>query len=226
MFRSLALPVFALAALCASSAFAQDGSAWDGFYAGVYGGYWAGNETITGSLAPDPGFPSSGDLPAEADLAGYTAGGQAGYNWTAGGVVIGAELDIGFGNAGYVLDSTGGLTNHREMQLNMTGAATVKVGIAAGSLMPYVLGGLAVARTTTTAWGDVIGVLEERPLSATATHYGYVLGLGAAARVGDAASIFIEGRYEQYAPTELDIGDGGTSTLTGASIRAGINFDL
>ncbi len=132
---------------------------WSGFYAGVFGGGGFGNHNLNNALGP-------------AGLANYTinyessggiAGGEVGYNWQSGNIVLGAEADgfwsgikgsdIGAFNAGLLpigsIDAT-----------SLRNGATVRGrgGIAVDRLLLFFTGGWAYGNFTHTNTDPVFGV--------------------------------------------------------------------
>jgi outer membrane immunogenic protein len=179
--------------LMASGAVAQD---WTGLYLGAHAGYgWADWD---GGLHTTAGCPS-----ACPDDAGYTdpfhtlsdegflGGAQVGYNWQAPSrVVLGVEADITWAD----IDATGTFDTDKytavwskkhDLSLDYFGTARVRVGYAAGPLMPYVTGGLAWGK----AKGDIAvayhdtGDVNDPPYgisgaSVEENHFGWTIGGG------------------------------------------------
>ena len=90
----------AVAISLTGAAQAQDYRSWTGFYAGLHGGYhWGGSSSL--SLLPDeaawaalsPDY-AQFDGRTGGTVDDYIAGGQIGYNWRAGGFIVGLEADI------------------------------------------------------------------------------------------------------------------------------------
>ena len=82
------LPVYKAPAATYAPAFS-----WTGFYLGANLGYgWgkaSGTSTIAGNI-----FGANGVFPGSSNLNGINGGGQAGYNWQTGPVVLGIEGDF------------------------------------------------------------------------------------------------------------------------------------
>jgi outer membrane immunogenic protein len=78
------LPVYTKAPAVASPAYD-----WTGFYAGVFGGYGFGNHNVNNANG-NAGF---ANFTANYSSQGGVAGGEAGYNWQSGTIVLGLEAD-------------------------------------------------------------------------------------------------------------------------------------
>jgi outer membrane immunogenic protein len=77
-------------------------SDWTGWYGGIhFGGTWGstgafdldGYSPLPGPLPPGPPLPPGDHW--NADTAGFVAGGQLGYNWQVGVLLLGLEGDVG-----------------------------------------------------------------------------------------------------------------------------------
>jgi outer membrane immunogenic protein len=123
----------ALAADKPAKARPQLPGSWTGFYAGVHGGGAFG--TIESSIA---GFPL-----VSANVNGAFGGGQVGYNFQTGPVVLGVEVD----GSGSSLRGTAPclvvLSCNRKV--DWFGTATARVGFTADRALVYVKGGAAWA---------------------------------------------------------------------------------
>jgi outer membrane immunogenic protein len=185
---------------------------WDGFYAGFNAGYANGasdhNDTNT----------TIGDM----GMVGWLLGGQIGYNATvSAGLVLGVQGDLDWSNVNGTYFNGTTITE----TINWEGSLTGHIGYDAGSFMPYVLGGIAVASATRTSDFFAPPVQSESGL-----HVGYTVGIGVAAKVSDSASIFGELRYNNFGNhTYTTLPNGGAPTgpqvgLTSTEIRGGVNF--
>ena len=68
---------------------------WSGFYVGAAGGYGFGNHDLTNPNGPATTF---GNATANYSSQGGLGGGEIGYNWQSGHIVLGVETDL-FGAA-------------------------------------------------------------------------------------------------------------------------------
>lgn len=143
--------VFALAGMAAQTARAADipvkapaapidaGAPfnWTGLYLGINGGYSWGSSSWTDSALGS----ASGNFAVNGGL----VGGQLGYNWQQGPLVLGVETDadwlIGKGStaSGGVCAITGGCQTSQ----NWIGTTRGRVGYAFGYWMPYITAGAA-----------------------------------------------------------------------------------
>ena len=179
---------------------------WDGAYIGAFAGYGWG--TLT---AEDSNFTSSG---TEIDLSGWSVGVTAGANFTISeALVAGIAADIAWSDIGND-DSFDGFD---ASSINWQGSVRGRLGLDAGSFLPYVTAGLAFANNTlSTSW----------PSEDTQTHIGWTAGAGVEFAVADNVSLDLLYRYSDFGTKEYDAYGGGTSevSLTSHAITAGINF--
>jgi outer membrane immunogenic protein len=188
-------------------------TSWDGGYVGLNIG------AASGTYLPD-------DVDFDIDIDGWFGGAQAGYNMSMGnGVVLGFEGSIDAADiGGSFID--GQYTDNA--QIDWTGALTGHIGVAVDGIMPYLLGGVAVAHLNQD--DSDTGAAPPYTGSSDAIHVGYTVGAGIAAMLTDNISGFAEARYADYGSAEHSYSatDGYEGTfdagLTEASIRVGINF--
>ncbi len=115
-------------------------SRWDGFYLGLNGGY-AFADTNNAPFY-DAGTPvaSLGDLGAE----GGFGGGQIGYNYVTGRLLLGVEADVQAADIG---DSTGSAFGAASTQIDAFGTVRGRIGFVSDRTLIYATGGY--------AWADV-----------------------------------------------------------------------
>jgi outer membrane immunogenic protein len=176
--------------LTASVATAADyGPQWAGLYMGGNFGYQWGTLTNSG-IAP----------------AGFTGGGQVGYDWQIGQFVFGVETDLQASSANATF------ANY-QFSNPWFGTVRGRAGIALNNILFYGTLGLAYGR----------GQLDVAGLSETNLHTGFTSGFGL--EVGlthnwsvKAEALFIDYGSEPYAAI-------GTSTsLTNTVARLGVNY--
>ncbi len=157
----------AVAISLTGAAQAQDYRSWTGFYAGLHGGYhWGGSSSL--SLLPDeaawaalsPDY-AQFDGRTGGTVDDYIAGGQIGYNWRAGGFIVGLEADISRTSAGTDVDRTVMVTEgldtfpirlQNAAEIDWLGTLRARIGVTPfgnDRVLVYVTGGLAYARVKT-----------------------------------------------------------------------------
>ena len=214
---------------------------WAGFYAGVNAGYSFGHDSYTNI---QPGL-DSGTTSITAPT-GAVLGGQLGYNWQLGNVVLGLEGDAqwtgqdGFGCAtalcavNEVPESDARLVEHR---LKWFSTLRGRLGWAHEGWLFYVTGG--------GAWGGVREtdsvIIDFIPGSAVhdATLTGWAGGLGAEVRLWRNWTAKFEYLHldlggmtnnshlvGQSGPVGFDVTETTTSRVTDNIIRIGINYQL
>lgn len=203
MNRYLTLPVLALG-LAAAPALAKDEADWTGFYAGVHGGLnqtrSATDVTLGGAWSSETAalrdFVATSMAERQRDD-GYHLGGQIGYNYQTGSLVLGVEAETSF-FPGSETVSRGPLRFSGSPTLSYTFTNTIdpkhmssiktKAGVALGSTLIYAEGGWAwtKARFATTATSNANylkgGELEQ-------TMDGYIVGGGIEQRLGKNLSV-------------------------------------
>lgn len=157
---------------------------WSGFYAGLNAGYgWGASDPSTTTEFTPTNYWSILSVPqvnaagtGQVKPSGFVGGAQAGYNFQAGNLVVGAEADFESFNlhasraAGAAFACCGGSS------FTMTESASTdwlftlrgRVGLAANNWLFYGTGGLAVTNLKNNAtYADTFGASENVKLSAT-----------------------------------------------------------
>lgn len=180
---------------------------WNGFYAGVNGGYMWGTTTTRPALAS-----------TDNNSSGWTAGGQAGFNMDLGGLVVGGEADLQWANLAYNEPLAGGGTF--ESKLDMFGTARARAGGTFGQVMPYVTLGAAFGRGTTQT------ISGGTTTSQNATHFGWTAGVGIEAKATDNLSVKAEYLYVDLGNQTYNLPATGSREIGQrfSVIRAGINY--
>ena len=183
---------------------------WSGFYAGMNAGYGPGLLHLP--LWDDVSF------------AGPFVGGQIGYNFKLGdsGAVIGVETNLDWANETGSTEESG---FHYIDTFGWNGAVTAHLGMAVGSFLPYVLGGVAIAENTLTYRYDDPA---HETGSTTVGSIGWTAGIGASVRLVSNLSVFSELRYTDYGTQDYSGNSvaGGPGHLTDTSIRGGANINF
>ena len=188
---------------------------WTGFYFGVNGGYGWGRSSWS-----DPAFGAdSGSF----NTSGGLLGGQLGYNWQTGFIVLGIETDADWSN---IKGSTAGLggvcaadgAGLCQTQQDWFGTTRGRIGYAFGRFMPYVTGGA--------AYGDIKA--SESTGNATQTRFGWSVGGGVEYSLNRNWSAKAEYLHLDLGTASLFSAASGASTLsvpvTNDLVRAGINY--
>jgi outer membrane immunogenic protein len=119
---------------------------WTGFYIGANGGYaWENNSrdivitnNLGGSTGPTTSFNAEGGF----------GGGQIGYNWQSGPLVLGAEADIQGGSIDDKFDRLFGANRlQASTDLNLFGTVRGRAGLAFDRVLVYGTGGFAYGTT-------------------------------------------------------------------------------
>lgn len=183
---------------------------WSGFYAGINGGYgW-------GTFSQEP---EGGGATSEEDASGWLVGAQAGYNVDFGGFVVGAEADLQWAPIGFSEDLGGG----DEFEAGIDGFITTRAraGATFGPVMPYVTGGLAIARGT-------VGVTDDNDVSTSQskTHWGWTAGVGLEAAATENLTFKAEYLYVDLQAQTYDTAPGGSidASHSFSIIRGGVSY--
>jgi outer membrane immunogenic protein len=188
---------------------------WTGFYAGINGGYvWGRSSWSDPAVGANSGsFNTSGGL----------VGGQFGYNWQTGAVVLGIETDADWmsvkgSNAGLggVCVADGG--GQCQTQQSWVGTTRARVGYAFDRWLPYVTGGV--------AYGNIQAA---QPFGTTTkTNVGWTAGGGLEYGIDRNWSARLEYLHIDLGTATFMGAASGTSTLavtvTNDLMRAGINY--
>jgi outer membrane immunogenic protein len=188
---------------------------WTGFYAGINGGYaWGQSSWSDSAVGADSGsFNTSGGL----------VGGQLGYNWQTGAVVLGIETDADWMG---VKGSTAGLGGvcaldgggQCQTQQSWVGTTRARVGYAFDRWLPYVTGGV--------AYGNIQAV---QPTGTTTnTNVGWTAGGGLEYGIDRKWSAKLEYLHVDLGTATFMGAASGTSTLavpvTNDLVRVGVNY--
>lgn len=179
---------------------------WTGFYAGVNAGIIWGTAGYDSPDAPETNY--------EADLDGFLAGVQGGYNWQVGDLVLGLQSDFAYTSA-----ETG-----EGDALVWLGSTTGRVGLALDTVLLYGKAGIAYGMSDASfAWDNV--TYDESDW-----HVGWTAGLGAEVALDENVSLFAEYNYVDlgsvnYFADAGPIGPNGVDVDVDAHlVKAGVNF--
>jgi outer membrane immunogenic protein len=194
---------------------------WSGFYAGVNAGYSFGNDTF------DQNFVGAAPLPGIGHVLprGGVAGGQLGYNWQLGHVVLGVEgdgqwtgqHDTGCGGLECTLNFNGEVGAFSlSHDLNWFATVRGRAGFANDGYLLYITGGAAWAGVRETTFGAIDDARGQSAVSNVLN--GWALGGGIEARLWGNWSAKAEYLHLDFNGTRT------TSHVTGGPV-AGVSFD-
>ena len=205
---------------------------WTGPYIGAFAGATWGSEDWS---TPFPGGATTHDHP---DFMGYVAGGQVGYNWQTGRVVLGVEGDYGFTNAegGRSCDNAGGLVTGTfnftcEAEVQRLASVTGRVGYTWGRALVYAKGGVAFGEVTAqTSQNSGLAVPPSgNPINGT-THWltGWTVGGGMEFALTDRWSARAEYMHYDLGRDHFPVDSGLTAdaSTSGDTVRVGVNLHL
>lgn len=183
-------------------------SSWTGFYAGVNGGYTAMAPQDRDIILQSSSGGGMLTLPGM-DPQGAFGGGQFGYNWQSGPLVLGVEADIqgadihdGFNVAGTAPGlGSGSLTGHQD--IDWFGTVRGRVGFAFDRALIYGTGGFAYGGVKDELFGvsSVSGATVD--LRREGTQTGFTVGGGVEYAIYPHWSLKIEYQF-------IDLGSSGT----------------
>ncbi|MGL5446268.1 MAG: outer membrane protein [Rhabdaerophilum sp.] len=172
--------------------------AWTGFYAGVNAGWGFGQYAGSGaSRFKDP--------------TGFTGGGQIGYNYQMGNIVLGLETDLNYAHLRATNSAIG--IGGSKATVDYYGTVRARAGIAMDRFLPYITGGFAYGGSEVT----VPGFGKTSP-----NHMGWVAGAGVEYALTNNITTRIEAFY-----VDLDNKRTPTGTKLGPEfgvVRAGLNY--
>jgi len=134
---------------------------------------------------------------------GIVGGAQIGYNWQAGQIVYGFEVDVSAADISYS-ESFFGV--HAEASIDWLATARGRLGfLVTPNVLAYATAGFGIASASASA--GIPGLVK---LSVNDTETDFVYGIGVEAKVTDATSLRVE--YLAFGDLDIDV------------IRAGVNF--
>jgi outer membrane immunogenic protein len=216
--------VVAVGLVAGNPAHAQ--SIWSGPYVGLSVGYGSGHSSQTDlgiPTGPPPIPPGSSD--GHYSLGGGLLGGTFGYNCQQSRWVFGVEGDYSWAdiNGSSSTCGTGGVTPHPcGTSLDSFGTLRGRVGYAiepAGSILPYVTGGLSV--------GNVRGWDSLTPASGSSFRAGWNVGAGVEAMIAPRWTAKLEYLHTDLGRGHLfDVVPGVPETVSFRAdvVRIGVNY--
>jgi outer membrane immunogenic protein len=197
---------------------------WTGFYVGLNAGYsWSRDFAGEDSL-----FPYNGIAPERlhSRTSGFTGGGQIGYNYQMGHVVVGVEADFNYVDLSRTKTSLSGAVTEN-ISGNFIGTVRPRVGVAFGPALLYATGGLAYGSVDTTITGNTANTLSA---SDTGMRVGWAAGAGAEYALNRNLSLRLEYLHTDLGRANLSGVALDTNTyswhdhLTDNVVRLGVNF--
>jgi opacity protein-like surface antigen len=198
--RSLRLAI-ALAGLIAAPAVAQDAAgaeAWERSYIGPHAGYARFRSVYRENIDGAPDRQATD---------GYAFGAQLGHRWQSGSLVVGAELEATFPQ----------VPDHDtrfpaiplpvpvfQLDQRVSGRVKGQVGFASGNVLGYATAGLDATQLRLETAQFICGAtcsFTGQPVAERRNFVGYVIGLGAAVRLGERHSLGIEATRSDYGRT-------------------------
>jgi outer membrane immunogenic protein len=169
---------------------------WSGFYVGVFGGYGFGNHNVNNANGP-AGF---ANFTANYSSQGAIAGGEAGYNWQSGAVLVGVEgdgfwSDIKGNDTNQVLAGAFAVTAIDATNLRSGATLRARGGITVDRLLLFFTGGWAYGNFLHTNTDIAFGLGVDQ---FTTHRSGLAAGGGIAYAMTDNLIGKIEYRYYDY----------------------------
>jgi outer membrane immunogenic protein len=211
---------------------------WTGFYIGINGGAgWgtAASSIDLGALAAGLGAGGvTGSFPIGShELNGFLGGGQIGYNWQTGNVVLGVEGDGDWANISGTAPCLEGILSCGA-NVQWTADATVRLGVLPlSNLLVYVKGGAAWAGVNYNLSSSGILTTAAISSSLTTTKTGGLLGFGTEYLFAPHWTAKIEYNYTDFgnSTNTFVLTDGTASigvpvqtTLQMHTVKAGVNY--
>lgn len=232
---ALAMGLFAVPAMAADIVSAPEYS-WDGFYAGIVGGYTWNNLDVSSIEFEEGGVTTPakyyGVKDFSMDPAGGTVGGTLGFNYQTGALVLGVEGDISYAWANGSDDSNENIAAFTsEADMNWFGTARLRAGYAFDRALIYATGGF--------AYGEVEGSIEDKYFKGVTLNsddsngmWGWTVGGGLEYAVTDHVTVKAEYLYYDLGETDFNFAEGSPGwenisanvDVTGSVVRAGLNY--
>jgi outer membrane immunogenic protein len=204
---------------------------WNGFYAGVNGGYGGGvfehpfqlngpepeGEVIIELAEPLPGQIVLATGSADVTAGGFVGGAQIGYNWQfSDDFLIGLEADIQASTIDGRVSLTitdesgelGGATLDADLGTKLDWFATIRprIGWVNDRFVVYATGGLAWGQTTSSITADISAMMGSEALideSVTNDRFGWTVGAGIEYALTDTITLKTEYLYTDLGSEEI-----------------------
>ena len=204
---------------------------WSGAYIGINVGYGKINGDIANVAFANPYPGDFGPLPDEDGkfmMAGGLVGGQMGYNYQTGNLVLGLEADLDYTGikGSYAFPNPNGINLDGEIQ--SIGTARVRLGYAVDNILLFATGG--VAYGTTKAMLTTVPA-PQYTASASKSYTGYAVGAGIEYGLTKNWTIKTEYLYvnlgkrsNTYVFSGADEAAAADTSLTSNIVRVGLNY--
>lgn len=215
---------------------------WTGFYVGVNAGVAFTDNSIrtSGTAANTIGNVAASRRPGSVSIddQGFIGGGQIGYNYQIGAIVLGAEADIAYVDLEKrtAIVGTSGATSTFRQELNYLGTVRARVGYAFDRALVYATGGLAYGDSKNSAvFSSAANINQVDYIGRRSdTEVGYTVGGGVEYAFTNNLSLKAEYLYydlgKKNVPVNLTtVGPAGGSYVSkfennGHIVRAGLNY--
>lgn len=199
-------------------------ASWTGFYMGVHAGSGSTSSTWgedTGGLGDDMFNLGSWS----GNGAGAIVGGQVGYNYQAGSVVMGVELDASAGQMNAFTRCFGNFNSICTTSTDWMGTLTARLGYAFGNMLVYVKAGGALADMSFTT----ADYTEPGQYAASETKLGWTVGGGVEMALTPQVSIKAEYAYMDFGTSNITFvpgpnGGGADVSQTAQVVKLGLNW--
>lgn len=178
---------------------------WTGLYGGLHAG--GGFSTI------DQAYPGTGKV----DIDGFAGGAHVGYNFQAGGLVAGYELDV----SGTAMKSSESFSSGLTASASRTwmSSARLRLGYAFDNVLLYATGGIAFSDLDLKVT-DGISTFKSSDVFT-----GYVVGGGVDVKMSRTVSARVEALHYDFGSQSVDLGSvSGRVNSDVTTVRAGLTF--
>jgi len=214
--KSIGISIGAAALMISPVAAQSTNSKWEGFYAGLTaGGLWQSTSASIGLNNTGGALSGTGN--------GWAGGAEAGYNFLAGPVLLGGEIDFqGSTLTSNINGGAGASTINAVATTPWFSTIRLRAGYPVGSVMPYVTGGV--------VWGNEKlqgnDSANGGAFSASNTFWTYAVGAGMEGYIADRWTAKLEYLYigtpntPLSAPATTSIDERAIGNL----LRVGVNY--
>jgi outer membrane immunogenic protein len=198
---------------------------WTGFYVGVQAGYgWESDPTY--SYFSSTMMTMITDPSVSFGTRGFVGGATAGYNWQTGPWVLGAEGDISYADVnGSILAPVGNAPCYVQgctARLSWFSTGRLRLGYAAGNLLPYITGGGAVGEIKGSA--DLGACNPATVCGFDETRWGWTVGGGLEYQFYRNWSAKVEYLYMNFGSPSFNSPNVTSSDFTYNIVRGGVNL--